>query len=238
MSLTAPAHRTTRLPRRPRRPRRLIVALVIVAAVSGALVYLSAAASDHPAAMQHTSESSAAEAAEAPQIGDAGLGAPGRDGAGDAADGTTDEADGVLPAGATVFDDRYPGIANIDPDLLGAVRAAADEAARHGIVFEVASGWRSPEYQSRLLREAIATYGPEEAGRWVATPETSAHVSGDAIDLGPSDALSWLSQHGAGYGLCQVYANEPWHYELRADAVGRGCPAAYGDPTQDPRMRR
>ena len=63
-------------------------------------------------------------------------------------------------------------------------------------------------------------YGSEaEAARWVATPDTSAHVSGDAVDIGPSAAAAWLSEHGAAYGLCQIYGNEPWHYELRPDAA-------------------
>ena len=31
-------------------------------------------------------------------------------------------------------------------------------------------------------------------------------------------ATAWLSEHGAAYGLCQIYGNEPWHYELRPDA--------------------
>jgi hypothetical protein len=62
-------------------------------------------------------------------------------------------------------------------------------------------------------------------------------VSGDAVDLGPARAASWLGDHGAAYGLCRVYANEPWHFELRAGAAGGGCPAPYADPTQDPRLR-
>lgn len=37
--------------------------------------------------------------------------------------------------------------------------------------------------------------------RWVATAHTSPHVSGDTIDIGPSDATAWLSEHGAEYGL-------------------------------------
>ena len=85
-----------------------------------------------------------------------------------------------------------------------------------GIEFYVNSGWRSPEYQDQLLREAVSKYGSEEeAARWVATADTSAHVSGDAIDIGPFDATAWLSEHGAEYGLCQIYGNESWHYELR-----------------------
>jgi LAS superfamily LD-carboxypeptidase LdcB len=147
------------------------------------------------------------------------------------------EADGALPRGVTVFDDEYPGVANLDPDLLRALRAAATDAARDGVTFHVNSGWRVPEYQSHLLREAIARYGSaEEAARWVATVETSAHVAGHAVDLGPAAAKAWLSEHGARYGLCQIYRNEPWHYELRPEAVRGGCPPMYADPSQDPRM--
>lgn len=147
------------------------------------------------------------------------------------------ESDGALPDGVTVFDE-LPGVANLDPALLRALREAAKDAAGDGIVFYVNSGWRSPEYQIRLLRDAISRYGSEEeAARWVATPDTSPHVSGHAVDLG-FDARAWLSEHGAGYGLCQIYDNEPWHFELRPEAIERGCPPRYPDPSHDPRMRR
>jgi hypothetical protein len=153
--------------------------------------------------------------------------------------GALGEAGGAVPDGATVFDDEIPGVANLDPDLLGALRRAAADAAGDGVEFVVDSGWRSPEYQEQLLHEAVWKYGSvEEAARWVATPNTSAHVSGDAVDIGPSDAAGWLSEHGAGYGLCQIYGNEPWHYELRPEAVDRGCPPMYADPTRDPRMQQ
>jgi LAS superfamily LD-carboxypeptidase LdcB len=148
------------------------------------------------------------------------------------------EADGAVPAGTTVFDDDVPAVAKLDPALLGALRRAATAAARDGVRFVVDSGWRSPAYQEQLLRAAVAEYGSAmEAARWVATPTTSAHVSGDAIDIGTSSAPAWLSKHGAAYGLCQIYRNEPWHYELRPEAVGQGCPRLYADPTQDPRMQ-
>ena len=77
-----------------------------------------------------------------------------------------------------------------------------------------------------------------EVSRWVATPSTSAHVSGDAVDIGPAAATTWLSRHGAIYGLCQIYRNEPWHYELRTNAIDHGCPPMYAEPTQDPRMQQ
>jgi zinc D-Ala-D-Ala carboxypeptidase len=153
--------------------------------------------------------------------------------------GALGEADGAVPDGTTVFDDEIPGVANLDPALLGALRQAATDAADDGVEFFVDSGWRSPEYQEQLLDEAVSKYGSEEeAARWVATPNTSAHVSGDAVDFGPSDATAWLSEHGAEYGLCQIYSNEPWHYELRPEAIDHGCPPMYADPTHDPRMQQ
>jgi hypothetical protein len=145
-------------------------------------------------------------------------------------------ADGAVPDGTTVFDDAIPGVANLDRALLDALRRAAVHAAGDGVAFSVDSGWRSPAYQRHLLREAISRYGSEkEAARWVATPETSAHVSGDAADIGPPDAAAWLSVHGAAYGLCQIYVNEPWHYELRPAAADRGCPRMYADAIRDSR---
>lgn len=162
-----------------------------------------------------------------------------RDGAHDDRHAVVGEADGVVPAGVTVFDDHVPAVVRLDDDLLGALRRAATDAATDGVQLSVNSGWRSRDYQEQLLREAIARYGSErEAARWVATPETSAHVSGDAIDLGPSDATAWLAEHGARYGLCQIYDDEPWHYELRPRAVDRGCPPRYADPTHDPRTQQ
>ncbi len=195
---------------RPLRPTA--VGLVVVsAAIIGTLVYQSA--------------SSSAPSSSELLRGDRG--------------GATTEADGALPDGVTVFDDEYPGVANLDLDLLQALREAATDAADDGIEFHVNSGWRSPEYQNQLLREAVSKYGSEEeAVRWVATPDTSPHVSGDAVDVGPFAATAWLSEHGAEYGLCQIYGNEPWHYELRPEAIDHGCPATYADPTHDPRMQQ
>jgi len=153
--------------------------------------------------------------------------------------GALGEADGVVPDGVTVFDDEFPAVANLDPALLGALRQAATDAADDGVELFVDSGWRSPEYQEQLLREAVSKYGSEEeAARWVASADTSAHVSGDAVDIGHADATAWLSGHGAEYGLCQTYSNEPWHYELRPEAIDHGCPPLYADPTHDPRMQQ
>jgi hypothetical protein len=63
-------------------------------------------------------------------------------------------------------------------------------------------------------------------------------VSGEAVDIGRSDAAAWLSEHGGKYGLCQIYSNESWHYELRPEAIDHGCPPMYADPTHDPRTQQ
>jgi zinc D-Ala-D-Ala carboxypeptidase len=210
MSPTAAARTTTRSTRRP-----IAVGLVVVGAASIATLVASSAVPWFSDVVRgdHTTTT--------------------------AADGVVTEADGALPDRVTVFDDAYPGVANLEPDLLEAVRTAAADSADDGIEFYVNSGWRSPEYQNQLRLEAVSEYGSaEEAARWVATADTSAHVSGNAVDIGPSDAAAWLSARGAEYGLCQIYGNEPWHYELRPEAIGRGCPPGYPDPTHDPRMQQ
>lgn len=142
-------------------------------------------------------------------------------------DGVPDADDGVIDGTdrPTVFDDTVPAVARLSPTLRDALRAAASDARGSGVEFLVTSGWRSAELQRSLQRDALARYGSEEeAARWVATPEASKHVTGDAVDLGGWDALDWLAQHGSHYGLCQTLANEPWHYEYRPEAIGGVCP--------------
>jgi hypothetical protein len=179
-----------------------------------------------------------ASAAEPPRAHAAGehLGLPGGNKVG--ADAPLGPADGAVPDGATAFDTNLPAIANLAPDLLGALQRAATDAAADDVRITIDSGWRSSEYQAQLLREAVSTYGSaEEAARWVATPATSAHVSGEAVDVGPAAATQWLKEHGANYGLCQIYRNEAWHYELRPAAASSGCPRMYEDAARDPRSQ-
>jgi hypothetical protein len=152
---------------------------------------------------------------------------------------TRGEAAGAVLRGLPVFNEDHPAVTNLDPALLRALRRAARDAKRYGVEIVVNSGWRSAEYQERLLRQAVSKYGSErKAARWVAAADSSPHVSGDAVDIGPSRAAAWLSRHGAAYRLCQVYRNEPWHYELRRDAIDDGCPPMYADPRHDPRMQQ
>ncbi|GAD33603.1 D-alanyl-D-alanine carboxypeptidase [Microbacterium sp. TS-1] len=133
--------------------------------------------------------------------------------------------DGFIEDGVQVslWDDDLPAISRLDPELLAAMRAAEARAADEGIRLGVTSGWRSAAYQQWLLDDRIASVGEETARAYVATPEQSRHVSGDAIDIGPVDAQYWLISYGSEFGICQTYGNEPWHFEL-ATAPGAECP--------------
>ncbi|MET9662591.1 M15 family metallopeptidase [Streptomyces sp. NPDC006510] len=147
----------------------------------------------------------------------------------EAAPESTDGGDTPKGREPTPFDTRYPAIGRLDEPLLKAVQEAARDARGDGVEFRVTSGWRSKEHQQRLLDEAIERYGsPEKARQFVNTPEKSTHVSGTAVDIGPTDADDWLIRNGSDYGLCQVYDNEMWHFELLTGPGGT-CPAPLSD---------
>ena len=143
----------------------------------------------------------------------------------ESADEGADESSTADGRQFTPFDTRYPAIARLDKRLLKAVQQAARDARDDGIEFRVTSGWRSKEHQQRLLDEGIEKYGSaEKARQFVNTPQKSTHVSGKAVDIGPTDADDWLIRNGSDYGLCQVYNNEMWHFELLTRPGGT-CPA-------------
>jgi hypothetical protein len=113
---------------------------------------------------------------------------------------TISDSDGYIPDGETLSpeDADHPAIANLDPDLLDAIQHAATDAKADGITMVINSGWRSERYQQALFDEAVVTYGSEEeAAKWVQTPGRSAHVTGDAVDIGDTDADYWLIEHGS-----------------------------------------
>ncbi|MEV0678594.1 M15 family metallopeptidase [Actinosynnema sp. NPDC050436] len=141
------------------------------------------------------------------------------------------EEDGSIPDNGSIAlsEVGHAAIRKLDPDLLAAVRKAAEDARAAGVELRVTSGWRSKPYQQRLLDDAVTRYGSlAEARRLVSTPETSKHVVGQAIDIGPTDAADWLVRNGAEYGLCQTYANEMWHFELSTTPGGQ-CPVPRSD---------
>lgn len=135
-----------------------------------------------------------------------------------------DAADGHLASAVSLGDEQYPAIARLDPALLEAMRAAEEAAGLDGIAFDITSGWRSAALQQRLFDDAVRTYASEEVARqYVAMPDRSHHVTGTAVDVGNLDAQLWLMEQGAAWGICQIYGNERWHFEL-ATTPGGVCP--------------
>lgn len=210
----APARHTGR--RANRRPMAYaVVAAVALTAVFGVYPLLDRA--DSPVVQ-------AVDDALGSRSTGSGTSESGTNGSGTSDSGSTGVAGGDIPGGQATLDDDLPAITRLDPELAAAVRQAADAAAADGIDFWITSGWRSPAFQQHLLDQAVREYGSlEEARRWVNTPELSEHVSGNAVDIGPTEADYWMIQHGAEFGLCQVYANEIWHFELLTEPGGT-CP--------------
>jgi zinc D-Ala-D-Ala carboxypeptidase len=138
----------------------------------------------------------------------------------------TDTYGGWIPDGQPLspFDVSNPALAQLDPALLKAVQDAANAAKAQGVDLRITSGWRSKGFQQRLFDDAVAKYGSADIARqFVASPDVSKHVVGQAVDVAPVDADKWLIRTGAQFGLCQIYANELWHFELAVDQQGN-CP--------------
>jgi len=164
-------------------------------------------------------------------------GEPGRapQGAAEPADpgdaGLTDD-DGYIPEGSSLaLDSDLPAVTRLSPKLLSALRdaqAAMTQGGERGGI-AIADGWRSERYQEYLFAQAVRQYGSaEEAQKWVKRGNDSAHVAGDAVDIADAGAMDFLNRFGNEWGLCQVYANEAWHFELRTSPGGQ-CPAQSAD---------
>ncbi|SEH69200.1 D-alanyl-D-alanine carboxypeptidase [Mycolicibacterium rutilum] len=136
-----------------------------------------------------------------------------------------DTLGGWLPDDTTLspFDVSNPIVGWLDPALLKAVQDASRAAEAVGVEMRINSGWRTRGFQQRLFDDGVRTYGSVDAARkLVASPQTSNHVTGKAVDIAPVEADRWLIANGRKFGLCQIYANEIWHFELAA--VDGRCP--------------
>ncbi|MGO4536470.1 M15 family metallopeptidase [Leifsonia sp. 2MCAF36] len=143
----------------------------------------------------------------------------------------TDE-DGYIADGSSLpLDSDLPAVTRLDPKLRSALQDA-QQAMREegsGAAITIADGWRSERYQEHLFAQAVRDYGSEEeAEKWVKRGSDSAHVRGEAVDIADAGAMDYLNRYGSAWGLCQVYANEAWHFELRTRRGG-DCPAQSPD---------
>ncbi|MTJ63391.1 M15 family metallopeptidase [Nocardia seriolae] len=142
----------------------------------------------------------------------------------------------VLPQDLSINGEGIPtaqaiaaGTDGLDPLLAAAYTSAAAQAHANGVALWITSGYRTPAEQEALWEDGIQTYGtPEAARRWVLPPGESTHVTGEAIDVGPREGAQWLEDNGNHWGLCRMYDNEWWHFEL-ATAPDGPCPARLPD---------
>ena len=137
-------------------------------------------------------------------------------------------------------------LVDVGPNLVGRMQRLTPEAARgwqdmvaaataDGVRLLIVSGYRSIDYQARLIRKKI------NAGQSVAdiltvnaAPGHSEHHSGRAIDIATpgsrplteefedTEAFAWLTGHAADFGFAMTYPRhnpggfvfEPWHWAL------------------------
>jgi D-alanyl-D-alanine carboxypeptidase len=135
-------------------------------------------------------------------------------------------------------------LVDVGPNLVGRMQqltpvAAASwqsmaEAARSdGVTLMLVSGYRSIEYQARLIRKKIASGQiVSDILKVNAAPGFSEHHSGCAIDIATpgsrplteefeqTEAFKWLQQNASEYGFSMTYPRdnaagfiyEPWHW--------------------------
>jgi D-alanyl-D-alanine carboxypeptidase len=127
---------------------------------------------------------------------------------------------------------------SVDQRIYPALQDMFDAARNDGVYPAVVSGYRTGEKQQHLLDEKIAAYRAEghsarkataEAEAWVATPGTSEHQLGIAVDINADEVSStgdevyeWLNQNSYQFGFIRRYPadkteitgviGEPWHY--------------------------
>ena len=168
----------------------------------------------------------AARPAPATQPATPGAATPGRATPGAATPGAATPEPATARALAPVAPGGAGDAGDLTPALRRAVGRAIAAAAADGVELRVTSGWRSRDQQQRLFAEAVARYGSRSVARqWVLPPGESAHVRGEAVDVGPAAGAAWLQDNGVRFGLCRRYINESWHFERLAAARGSACPS-------------
>jgi D-alanyl-D-alanine carboxypeptidase len=125
----------------------------------------------------------------------------------------------------------------LTPEAAASWHAMQAAAAEDGVTLLLVSGYRSIDYQARLIRKKLnAGQSVTEILSVNAAPGHSEHHTGRAVDIATpgsrpltaefegSAAFAWLSGHAAEYGFSMSYPRdnaagfiyEPWHWALGA----------------------
>ena len=139
-------------------------------------------------------------------------------------------------------------LVEVGPNLVGRMQRLTPEAAARwaemqaaaagkGVTLLIVSGYRSVDYQARLIRKKINSgQSVSEILTVNAAPGFSEHHTGRAIDIASpgsrplteefedSAAFRWLTDNAASYGFSMSYPRdnaagfvyEPWHWALAA----------------------
>lgn len=142
-----------------------------------------------------------------------------------------------------VFDEAVD-LVDVGPNLVGRMQRLEPETAarwtemqaaaeKDGILLLIVSGYRSVDYQARLIRKKInAGQSVSEILAVNAAPGHSEHHTGRAVDIATpgsrplteefeaSDAFRWLEDNAASFGFVMSYPRnnpagfiyEPWHW--------------------------
>lgn len=94
----------------------------------------------------------------------------------------------------------------VETRTLHAFYALRDGLAEQGIEIGLDSGWRSVEYQERLMARFTEEYGEEYARKTVAPPGTSEHHTGLAIDIVPKVNGAWVVENDEMMALTELFA--------------------------------
>ena len=135
-------------------------------------------------------------------------------------------------------------LVEVGPNLVGRMQRLTPGTARRwadmqaaakadGVLLLIVSGFRSIDYQARLIRKKInAGQSVSDILEVNAAPGFSEHHTGRAIDIASpgsrplteefedSDAFRWLQDHARGFGFSMSYPRdnpggfiyEPWHW--------------------------
>lgn len=135
----------------------------------------------------------------------------------------------------------------VDKRIYPALQKMFEAAKEEEIHMVVAEGYRTRDEQQKLLNEKTEEYQEKVfvkliakwlAEQWVATPGTSEHQLGLAVDINADgihntgmEVYDWLAEHAHKYGFIQRYPEdkteitginyEPWHYRYVGEEVAQ-----------------
>ncbi len=126
----------------------------------------------------------------------------------------------------------------LTPDAAAGWQAMVQAAAADSVMLMIVSGYRSIDYQARLIRKKInAGQKIEDILTVNAAPGHSEHHTGQAVDIATpgsrpltedfetTQAFEWLTANAERFGFSMTYPRdnpygviyEPWHWSQKSD---------------------